>query len=206
MGIYRSLTTLMVLFASSICLLVGAINGAMIGALLVNSLTEYFTAGQITRMILYLAASLGFSVGAAGLGNIAVPALPMISLVGGGWLGFALSGEQLDPIVAIRGAEIWQGIGVSDAAPFVPGWLNDRTAGFLSITLGAVAASYGLGLSARLLTFWMLERSIRRMVHADGMVLVDESYGVRTYVHQDTDNPTVIRTNINLDDKDKDDL
>ena len=185
------------LVGSGSCLLAGYMVGSQAGGVLANSMAEYLSTAQLTAIVLGLIAAVAFSVGTSGIANSALTLVIFGSLMGGGWIGFAFSDAELEPVVGQQASGIWHGVGITDAVGFLPGWAHDRVATF--IVAGALTGVGGYGAGRLVLYAFIL--MIRRSL--SGMFMVDDTHGVRTYVNPDPDKNEVVYVS-GLNDKDDD--
>ncbi len=158
------ITLIIPVSAGVICLFVGFINGLTAGAFIVNSITQMAGPAYLTGVGLVVIASVCFSLGVGGLSGLALVGVSLLCLIAGGWLGFTVGNDQLDPNVSVRAAEVWQGAGVAGIAPFIPGWFHNRVAGLLLIGGGGGVAFFGVGCLIR----YLLIRAVLRSMPASG--------------------------------------
>ena len=147
------------LIIAGMSLFVGYMVGSRSGEFFANTLAASLPAADLTRIVLIFVASVGFSLGTAGIAYSALVVGVLAALFGGVCIGLAFTDSQLDPIVGAQARAVWRGAGVAGTLPFLPGWAHDRTATFLLICAVLGAATCGLGFLIRYGFYRMIARS-----------------------------------------------
>ena len=140
-----------VVFASGMCLFAGFMVTFPAGDFLVNAILTFMSPSRITFMWLIVLASFAFSFGISGFGRPNYILFPFASMVAGGWLGFELSGGEVEPDARAAAKAVWQGAGVAGLLPFLPEWASHGVRAYVALSGIAIAIASGIGYLIRYL-------------------------------------------------------